>query len=301
MNTPVKAVSAKLVAELRARTGAGMMDCKKALDETAGDIDKAIDLLRKKGIAKAEKRAGRAASEGQIAADVSADARTGVLAEVNCETDFVARTDEFKALVASIAKHVAQDATVDGVAIIGAQDTYLGTKWSQGGAATVGEVIKAASARTGENIVLRRIARFASAGTKGVTVGAYLHHNGKVAVLAELLGASGDDVVPLARSVAEHVAAGVPAVALAVDKDGLDERVVEREKAIYVEQAAASGKPANIIEKMVSGRLEKYYAEVTLLNQPWVRDDSKTIKQLITATGAELTVGRFVRFQMGEE
>ena len=294
MSTPV---TAKLVAELRARTGAGMMDCKKALEETGGDIAKAVDLLRTKGIAKAEKRAGRAASEGQIVADVSADARTGVLVEVNCETDFVARTDEFKAMVASIAKHVAQDASVDGVAVIGAEDTYLSDKWSQGGAATVGEVVKAASAKTGENVVLRRIARFASAGT----VGAYLHHNGKVAVLAELLGTSGDGVVPLAKSVAEHVAAGVPAVALSVDKDGVDERVVEREKAIYVEQAAASGKPANIIEKMVTGRLEKFYAEVTLLNQPWVRDDSKTIKQLIAATGAGLTVRRFARFQMGEE
>jgi elongation factor Ts len=291
------AISAKLVAELRARTGAGMMDCKKALEETGGDIDKAVDNLRKKGIAKAEKRAGRAASEGQIVAWVSDDGKTGVLVEVNCETDFVGRNDEFKALASSIAQHVAQDKNVDGVAQIGSEDTYLATPWSQGGAATLGEVIKAASARTGENVVLRRIARFASMGT----IGSYLHHNGKVAVLAEITGGSGPEVTQVARSVAEHVAAGVPSIALAVDRDGVDDRVVERERAIYVEQAAASGKPANIVEKMVSGRIDKYFAEVTLLNQPWVRDDSKTIRQLVSEAGKDLGVRRFARFQMGEE
>jgi elongation factor Ts len=294
MSTPI---SAKLVAELRARTGAGMMDCKKALEETGGNIDEAALLLRKKGIAKAEKRAGRAASEGQIVAWVSDDAKTGVLVEVNCETDFVGRNDEFKALASSIAKHVAQDTKIDGLAQIGAEDTYLSTPWSQGGAATVGEVIKSASAKTGENVVLRRIARFSTTGT----IGSYLHHNGKVAVLAEVSGGSGDTVTTLARSIAEHVAAGVPSVALAVDKDGVDERIVERERAIFVEQAASSGKPANIIEKMVSGRIDKFFAEVTLINQPWVRDDSKTIRQLVAEAGKDLGVKRFVRFQMGED
>ncbi len=157
-------ISAKLVAELRSRTGAGMMDCKKALEETNGSMDQAIDLLRKKGITKAEKRAGRVAAEGQIVAQLDADGRTGVLVEVNCETDFVARTDEFKKLVASIAAHVAQDKNVDGMVNVGADDVFLGTAWSQGGAATVGDVVKAASAKTGENIVLRRVARFACGG-----------------------------------------------------------------------------------------------------------------------------------------
>ena len=289
-------ISAKLVGELRSRTGAGMMDCKKALDETSGNMDQAIDLLRKKGITKAEKRSGRVAAEGQIVAHVSADGRTGVLAEVNCETDFVARTDEFKALVAAIAAHVAQDQSLSGNVNVGAEDAYLGSAWSQGGAATVGDVVKTASAKTGENVVLRRVARFVSTGT----VGFYLHHNGKVAVLADVEGGTGPAVAQLAYSVSEHIAAGVPAVALAVDKDGVDERTVEREKAIYAEQAAASGKPANIIEKMVSGRLDKFFAEVTLINQPWVRDDSKTIKQLVSEAGAGLMVKRFVRFQMGE-
>ncbi len=289
-------ITAKLVAELRGRTGAGMMDCKKALEETAGDIEKAVDLLRAKGIAKAEKRAGRQASEGQIVTIISPDGTTGAIVEVNCETDFVGRNDEFKALTQGLAEHVAQDASVDGVVTVGNEGAYLGTAHPTGG--TVGEVVKAASAKTGENVVMRRIARFASASG---TVGAYLHHNGKVGVLVEVAGGSGDAVMALARSVAEHVAAGVPAPAVAVDKDGVPAELVEREKAIFVEQAAASGKPAAIIEKMVTGRIDKFFAEITLLNQPWVRDDSRTIGQLVQEAGAGLSITRFARFQMGEE
>jgi elongation factor Ts len=128
-----------------------------------------------------------------------------------------------------------------------------------------------------------------------------LHHNGKVGVLVEIAGGTGDVVMNLAKSIAEHIAAGVPTVAVAVDKDGVPAELVEREKAIFVEQAAASGKPAAIIEKMVSGRIDKFYAEITLVNQPWVRDDSKTIGQLVTEAGAGLSIARFARFQMGEE
>jgi elongation factor Ts len=287
-------ISAKLVADLRGRTGAGMMDCKKALDETGGDIEKAVDLLRAKGIAKAEKRAGRQASEGQIVTIISPDGKTGTLVEVNCETDFVGRNDEFKALTQGLAAHVAQDASVSGIVIVGSEGAYLNGA-AKGG--TIGEVVKAASAKTGENVVMRRIARFTSAGT----VGAYLHHNGKVGVLVEIAGGTGDVVMNLAKSIAEHIAAGVPTVAVAVDKDGVPAELVEREKAIFVEQAAASGKPANIIEKMVQGRIDKFYAEITLVNQPWVRDDSKTIGQLVTEAGAGLSIARFARFQMGEE
>jgi elongation factor Ts len=161
----------------------------------------------------------------------------------------------------------------------------------------VGDVVKAASAKTGENVVLRRIARFAGAGT----VGSYLHHNGKVGVLVQLSGAEGDGAQPVAKSVAEHVAAGVPSIAVAVDKDGVPADLVARERAIFEDQANASGKPANIVEKMVTGRIDKYFAEVTLLNQPWVRDDSRTVRQLVADAGASATVVRFVRFQMGEE
>jgi len=286
-----------MVAELRARTSAGMMDCKKALEESGGDLEMAIDYLRKKGMAKADKRAGRAASEGQIVAQVSADGHVGVLAELNCETDFVGRNDEFKALARSMADQVNQDAAVSGVVPVGAEGSYLATAWSQGGGGTVGEIVKAASAKTGENVVLRRIARFASSGT----VGSYLHHNGKVAVLVELQGVSGAAASTVAKSIAEHVAAGVPTVAVAVDKDGVPADLVARERAIFEEQARASGKPANIVEKMVTGRIDKYFAEVTLLNQAWVRDDSKTIRQVLADAGSGVTIARFVRFQMGEE
>jgi elongation factor Ts len=288
-------ISAKEVAALRARTGAGMGDCKKALEETAGDIEKAIDLLRKKGIAKAEKRAGRTASEGQIITWVSEDRTLGVMIELNSETDFVARNEEFVAVARLVAAHIAYDTSLDGVAEVGADHALLGKHWHHDKSQTLGEVVKAAAAKTGENVSLRRVARFASDGV----IGFYLHHNGRVAVLVEVTGAKGDAVTALANSIAEHVAAGVPTVAIAVRKDDVPAEIVAREKAIFVEQARASGKPDAIVEKMVGGRIEKFYSEITLLQQPWVRDDSKTIGALVQETpGAG--VRRFARFQMGE-
>lgn len=288
-------ITAKDVAALRARTGAGMGDCKKALEETGGDIEKAVDQLRTKGIAKAEKRAGRAASEGQIITWVSDDATLGVMIELNSETDFVSRNDEFVALATMVARHIAEDTSLDGVAELGTDHALLNKHWHHDKALTLGEVVKAAAAKTGENVQLRRVARYATSGTIGV----YRHHNGKVAVLVDVQGATGDAAKTLGGSVAEHVAAGVPTVAIAVQKTDVPAELVEREKAIFVEQAKASGKPDNIVEKMVSGRIDKFYSEVTLVQQPWVRDDSKTIGQLVKETaGADLK--RFVRFQMGE-
>ena len=195
-------ISAKDVSELRQRTGAGMMECKKALEETGGDVDKAVEQLRKKGIAKAEKRAGRAASEGAVGSYIHHNGKVGVLVEVNCETDFVARTDDFRNLV---------------------------------------------------------------------------------------------------KSIAEHIAAAAP---LAVDKDGVPADVIERERRIAEEQVKASGKPANIVPKIVEGKIEAYYKDVTLVNQPWVREPKKTIGELIKETsgkvGENIQVRRFVRFQLGE-
>jgi elongation factor Ts len=288
-------ITAKDVAALRARTGAGMGDCKKALEEAAGDQEKAIDILRTKGMMKAEKRADRAASEGQIVTWVSPDHTLGVMIELNSETDFVARNDEFVAIARLVAAHIGTDTTLDGVTDVGADSPVLGKQWSHDKSRTLGEVVKAAAAKTGENVTLRRVARFASSGT----IGGYLHHNGKVAVLAEVSGATGPAAVALANSVAEHVAAGVPTVAIAVRKQEVSADLVAREKAIYVAQAKESGKPDAIVEKMVAGRIDKYFKEITLLEQPWVRDDSKSIGQLVKETpGAD--VRRFVRFQMGE-
>ncbi len=293
-------ITAKDVAELRARTGAGMMDCKKALEEAGGDLDAAIDLLRKRGIAKADKRADRAASEGQIVTWTSPDGSVAAMIELNCETDFVGRNDEFVALSKEMAAHVGQDAAVDGLVTVGADGAYLATPWSADKSRAVGDVVKAASAKTGEKVELRRVARFASKGT----VGSYLHFNGKAAVIAEITGGSGEVAKQLGKHVAEHVAAGVPSVAVAVDKDGVPAEFIERERAIFVAQAVESGKPEAIAQKMTEGRIAKLYSEITLLGQPWVRDDKQTIGELVKASAKEagepLAVKRFVRFKMGE-
>jgi elongation factor Ts len=292
--TTTTTFTAKDVQELRQRTGAGMMECKKALEETKGNMDSAIELLRKKGIAKAEKRAGRAASEGKIVARVSADGKTGALVEVNSETDFVSRNESFGKLAERIADTLMSDASTNDV-VANAEGAPLLTR-SMGGS-TVEGAIKELSGTIGENLVVRRYARFTTDGA----LGTYVHHNGKVAVLVDIVGGSGEAVQQLARTVAEHVAAGVPTIPVAVDRDEVPTDMVERERRIFTEQAAASGKPANIVEKMVGGRIDKFYKEVTLVDQPWVRDDSKTIRDIVSAAGAGLKIRRFARFQMGQE
>ena len=289
-------VTAKDVAELRARTGAGMMDCKKALDEAQGDMDLSVEILRKRGMAKAEKRTDRLASEGQIALIVAPDGQSGSLIEVNSETDFVGRNDEFVAFAKAVAEHVALDENVNGIVHVGAEGELLAATWKHDAQRTVGEVVKGMSAKTGENVVLRRVARFSTDGL----IGTYLHHNGRVAVMVEVGGAKGPAVEQLAKSIAEHIAAGVPAVPVAVNRDEVAPALVERERRIFTEQAAASGKPANIIEKMVDGRIAKYFGEVVLLEQPWVRDDCKTIGALVKEAGSGVVIRRFARFQMGE-
>jgi elongation factor Ts len=293
-------ITAKDVAELRARTGAGMMDCKKALEEAGGDMDAAIDILRKKGVAKADKRADRAAAEGQIVTWTSPDGSVAAMIELNCETDFVGRNDEFIAVAKQVAEHVGADDKVDGLVAVGADGAYLSTPWYADTARTIGDVVKATSAKTGEKVELRRIARFTSDGV----VGSYLHFNGKAAVIVEITGGKGAHAVQLGKHVAEHVAAGVPTVAIAVDKDGVSPEFIERERSIFIAQAVESGKPEAIAQKMVEGRIGKLYGEITLLGQPWVRDDKQTIADLVQATakdaGAPLSVKRFVRFKMGE-
>ncbi|MEX2181097.1 MAG: translation elongation factor Ts [Gemmatimonadaceae bacterium] len=297
-------ITAKDVAELRARTGAGMMDCKKALEEAGGDMQAAVDILRKKGIAKADKRADRAASEGQIVISTAADGRSAAMIELNCETDFVGRNDEFLAVAREIADHVAHDDGVGGLVAVGADGAYLDTPWSadKNKTRTVGDVVKAASAKTGEKVELRRIARFAV--QSGGVVGSYLHFNGKAGVLVEIAGGTGGQAVQLGKQVAEHIAAGVPQVAIAVDRDGVPPEFIERERAIFIAQAVESGKPEAIAQRMTEGRIAKLYGEVTLLGQPWVRDDKQTVGDLVRATAKEagqpLTVTRFVRFKMGE-
>jgi len=289
------AYTAKDVSELRQRTQAGMMDCKKALEECQGDMTQAVEWLRKKGISRGESRAGRAASEGKIVARTSPDGTSGAIVELNSETDFVARNEAFGQTVEKIADTLLADASSDGIVATGEGSPLLGAKF--GAAGTLADALKSLTGTIGENIVLRRYARFGGSGA----VGAYVHHNGKVGTLVEIAGASGEAAQQLARTVAEHVTAGVPTVPVSVTRDDVPAELVDRERRIFTEQAAASGKPENIVKKMVEGRIDKYFKEVTLLDQAWVRDDSKTIGDLVKAAGSGVSIRRFARFQIGQE
>lgn len=289
--------SAKDVQELRQRTGAGMMDCRNALTAANGDINLAIENLRKAGIAKAEKRAGRVASEGRIVCLIAPDGKSGAMLELNSETDFVSRNEEFAAVADSLAQALLSDTAFDGIVADAAGGAFLNTAVD---GKTVQDKVTETSARTGENVVLRRYARLTTDGT----LGTYIHHNGRVAVIVEVEGPAGAPAQELAKTVAEHVAAGVPRVPEAVRREDVAPDLVERERRIFSEKAVAEGKPANIVDKVVEGQIRKFFAEITLLEQPWVRDESRTIQQLVDeaskSAGAPLTVKRFVRYRMGE-
>jgi elongation factor Ts len=276
------AISAGAVKELRDRTGAGMMECKKALEETGGDMEAAIDLLRTRGAAKAAKRAGREAAEGVVATHATG-AGTGSLVELNCETDFVARTDDFRGLSRQLAEHVAEHASgVDGEA----DGDSLQGQGFLGGSRTIGEIITEVSAKTGERVVLRRAARFDGDGR----IGSYVHMTGKIGVLVEL---SGDASEQIARDVAMHIAASRP---LAITADEIAPEVVERERAIYVEQVRQEGKPENIRDKIVEGKLKRFFKEQALVDQQFVKDPDQTVAQVLGGA----TVRRFVRFELGD-
>ena len=288
--------TAKDVQELRQRTGAGMMDCKKALTESNGDLGAAIEYLRTKGIAKAESRSGRTTSEGMICSTVSPDGTIGVIAEVNCETDFVARTDDFKALVDIVLAHAMITPTAD-------VEALLVTPVAAEGGKTLDVVVKERSAKLGEVVNVRRVVRYA---TSTGAVGMYTHHNAKVGVLVEAsLGstavAATESVQAMLKAIAEHAAAMNP---LALDRTGVSPELVEKEKRIAEDQARQSGKPEAMIEKIAAGKLEAFFKDMSLISQPWVRDPKKTINDLIKETsktaGTEIAVTRFLRFALGD-
>jgi elongation factor Ts len=281
-------ISTKDISELRARTGAGIGDCKKALEEAGGDLSKAAEILRAKGIAKAEKRAGRTASQGLVGIEVLGGAASAAMIELNSETDFVARNDEFKKLLRGLVADAAKHAPL-GVAEL-AEGGYLAQPF---GDSTVGETVKFASGKTGEAIALRRVAHFAP---QGGVVGHYLHHNEQVGVLVELAGATGEAAVALAKDVALHVASADP---IAVAPSDIAAEVIDRERRIAEEQVAAEGKPENIRAKIVEGKLKKFAQERALLEQPFIKDDSKTVGQLVAAVPGASVV-RFARFKVGE-
>lgn len=268
-------ITAAMVKELREITGAGMMDCKKALSATDGDKDKAIDFLREKGIAKAEKKAGRIASEGVVASYVSEDGKVASVVEVNCETDFVANTDNFHALVNKIAKHIADTNPADMDAL---NESVLDGK-------KVSEFITEMVASIGEKISIRRFERYESEGL----IGSYIHMGGKIGVIVELTGGTAE----IGKDVAMQVAAAAPT---SVDRSGVASEDLEHEKEVLRKQALEEGKPEKIVEKMVEGRINKYYKEVCLIEQPFVKDPEQTVKQIL----GDVQAKRFVRYQLGE-
>ena len=273
------AVTASLVKELRERTGLGMMECKKALVETDGDIELAIDNLRKSGQAKAAKKAGRTAAEGVVIAKVSGDGKTGILLEVNSETDFVARDDNFLQFANTVADRVLNSGETD-VAKLAA------LPMTDGGSDTVEDARSALVRKIGENIQVRRAYALNADGV----VSAYVH-GGKIGVLVGLKGGNEE----LAKDVAMHVAASNP---LVVNPQQVDQATLDKEKEIYSAQAAESGKPADIVEKMVQGRLSKFLKEVSLVDQPFVKDPDTTVGKLVKGAGAEVVA--FTRIEVGE-
>lgn len=271
-------ISAGMVKELRERTGSGMMECKKALVETDGDMELAIENMRKSGLAKADKKSGRIAAEGIIGVKVSDDGKTVVMADVNCETDFVAKADDFVKFVSSIttALLTAQVATDDELSSMQLADGQ-----------TVEELRRSLIAKLGENITVRRFQKYQTAAGGAAC---YLHGS-KIGVIIELTAADPE----LGKDIAMHIAASKP---ICVSEDEVSPETIEKEKEIFRAQAAESGKPADIIEKMVTGRISKFFGEITLLGQPFIKDDKLTVAKLVASKGNSV-VG-FARFEVGE-
>jgi elongation factor Ts len=287
----VAEISAQGVKALRDQTGAGMMDCKRALTDAGGDLEKATDLLRERGLAKAGKREGRETSEGTIAMALQSSA--GSLVELGCETDFVAKTPDFQALGRELAEAVVADPG------LGETDALLAATVA---GASVGDRIKGAVGRMGENIVLKRVARLAVEGAG--RVGGYVHAGGKLGVIVSLETAVADESIDaLAKDLAMHIAAADP-TPLAVDRDGVPEDRLDHEREIFRRQAEQEGKPAQVVERIVEGRIAKYYKEVCLLEQAFVKDPDHSVRQLLEEAGermgGEINVGGFVRFRLGE-
>ncbi len=290
-------ITAALVKELRERTGAGMMDCKKALQECGGDMDKAIDFLREKGLAAAAKKAGRIAAEGIVDSFIGTDGKVGVLLEINCETDFVAKTDNFKELVHDVAAHIAEKSPAD-------VDALLAQSYAKDSSKIVSDLIGEATVAIGEKLSIRRFVRYELKG-EGIE-DAYIHMGGRIGVLVEIgcdstSVARGEAFKGLVHDIAMHIAAANPQY---LERVEVPTEALDKEKEVLRAQALNEGKPEKIVEKMVEGRIEKYYKEVCLTEQPYVKDPDKSIRELVEeaskANGAKITINRFTRFERGE-
>jgi elongation factor Ts len=288
-------ITAAMVKTLRERTGAGMMECKKALEEAGGDIEKGIEVLRKRGVASAAKKSGRSARQGLIAVALSPDRSAGAVIEFNCESDFVARTDDFQNLVNTLA----------GQALAAAQgttrDQLLEQPFAGDASVTVAQAITAQIAKVGENMQLPRFER-----VEGGVLGSYIHPGAQLGVLVQATGASAalasnEELEELIRDVAMQVAAADPQF---ISRDQVTPEVLEKEKEIQRARAKAEGKPDAVIEKMIQGRMSKYFEEVCLLEQPFIKDNSVTVSQLLAdkskKLGETIQISRFVRFKVGE-
>lgn len=271
-------ISAAMVKELRERTSSGMMECKKALVEANGDMELAIENMRKSGLAKADKKSGRIAAEGIIGVKISDDGKTVAMVDVNCETDFVAKADDFVGFVGNVATAILNST-------ISSDDDLLTLKLADG--LTADETRRNLIAKLGENITVRRFQKFQ---TETGGTACYLHGN-KIGVIVELSAANPE----LGKDVAMHIAASKP---ICVSEDQVSAETIEKEKEIFRAQAAESGKPADIIEKMIVGRISKFFAEVTLLGQPFIKDDKLTVGKLVAGKGN--SVVKFTRFEVGE-
>lgn len=276
----------ELITKLREMTGAGIKDCNNALKEANNNIEEAVKILREKGIASAVKRADRSANQGVVVAKLSDDKKQGVLVELNCETDFVARTDKFKELADSLATFVMKTLSQDNISEQKFDDSR-----------TVQEVIKEAIGTIGENIVLKRTAKYTTTGE----VASYIHMNNSLGVLvnfeapADVLAS--DDFKTLAKEIAMQIAAVNP---LYVTRDQVPADKIEEEKAIYVKQLQEEGKSADIIEKIVPGKLSKFYSQICLIEQPYMREEKESIKNVIEKVSKDIVVKEFVRFKIGE-
>ena len=273
-------ITAELVKELREKTGAGMMDCKKVLTETDGDMEKAAELLRERGIAKAAKKSDRIAAEGLVYTYITDDKKVGAVVEVNAETDFVAKNEEFRTFVANVAEQVAKQNPKD-------VEDLLNQKSIQESDKTVSEVLTNKIATIGENMSIRRFARFESTGL----VESYIHGDGKIGVLVNL--SAGDS--ELAKDICMQIAAARPEY---LDRESVPAEAVAKEMEILKAQAMNEGKPAEIAEKMVQGRIGKFYSEICLLDQPFVKDPDMKVQKLVESKNAKIV--EFARFEKGE-
>ncbi|MEA5014058.1 MAG: translation elongation factor Ts [Candidatus Limiplasma sp.] len=289
-------ITSQMVKELREMTQAGMMDCKKALMEAQGEMEKAVEWLREKGLAAAAKKAGRIAAEGLVASYVNEDATVGVLVEVNCETDFVAKTDNFMAFCKDVAMHIAKASPAD-------VDALLGQQFINDPSKTITDLVSDATVAIGEKISIRRFVRYE---TQSGVVESYIHLGGKIGVLLEVANDNAstrslDAFKVYYHDIALQIAAAKPTVVCKAEVPTAD---LDKEREILRAQALNEGKPEKIVDRMVEGRIEKYYKEVCLLEQPFVKDGDKAISQLTAEVskeiGAKIEIVRFTRYERGE-